>query len=95
MQQKAIDVLLNCLHGRREPNVGPGSAQILGISDFVNSKKEEEKATIFYGFNVNSKAKKRLLGKMPQFSPDFDVISKKKFFDVPQTDLSVSFPWAL
>ena len=34
---------------------------------------------------------------MPQFSPDFDVISKKnkkKVFDVPQTDLSVSFPWA-
>ena len=75
--------------------MGPGSAQILGISGFVNSKKEEEKATIFYGFNVNSKAKKCLLGKMPQFSPDFDVISKKKkFFVVPQTDLSVSFPWA-
>ena len=34
---------------------------------------------------------------MQQFSPDFDVISKKfkkKVLDVSQTDLSLSFPWA-
>ena len=33
--------------------------------------------------------------KMAQFSPDFHVISKKKVFDVSQTDLAVSVRWAL
>ena len=35
--------------GHREPNVGPGSAQILGISGFVNSKTDGENATSFLG----------------------------------------------
>ena len=39
-----------CLQGRREPDVGPGSAQILGISGFVYSTTQGENATVFSGF---------------------------------------------
>ena len=38
---------INLTQGRREPNEGPGSAQILGISGFVNSKTDGENATSF------------------------------------------------
>ena len=33
--------------GRREPNVGPGPAQIWRISGFVNSKMDGENATVW------------------------------------------------
>ena len=36
--------------GRLEPKMGPGSAQILRISGFVQSKTAEENGTIFSGF---------------------------------------------
>ena len=66
-----------CNQGRPEPNVGPESAQILGISSFVNSKTDGENATSFLRVLMWSPEKKNLQEKMPQFSQDFDVISKK------------------
>ena len=64
------------MQGLREPNVGPGSAQITRISGFVNLKTDGENATVFSGLSCDLK-KKGLQGKIPQFSQDFDVISKK------------------
>ena len=49
--------------GRREPNVGPRSAQILRISSFVNSETEGEYATVLSGFDGISPPKKRSLRK--------------------------------
>ena len=47
------------MQGPREPNVGPGSAQILSIYGFVYFKTEEENATIFSGFWCYLKKRKR------------------------------------
>ena len=43
-----IPLVLSWWHsqGRREPNVGPGPAQILRISGFVNSKTDGENAAV-------------------------------------------------
>ena len=41
--------------GRREPNVGPGPAQILRISGFVNSKTDGENAQFCPNYDVISK----------------------------------------
>ena len=87
------------MQGLREPYVGPGSAQTTRISGFVNLKTNGENASVFSGLLCDLK-KKGLQGKMPQFSQDFDVISKKnynkkKVFGFPHTDFSVSFRWAL
>ena len=45
------------IQGRREPKMGPGSAQILLISGFVLSKTAEENGAIFSGFSCNLKKK--------------------------------------
>ena len=65
--------------GRRKPNVGPRSAQILRVSGFVNSKKDGENASVLSGFSCDFPLQKKgLQGKMPPFSQDFGVISEKK-----------------
>ena len=43
--------------GRREPRVGPGTAQILRISGFVQSKSGKENGTLFSGFSSDLKKK--------------------------------------
>ena len=58
--------------------MGPGSAEILRISGFVQSKTAEKNGTIFSGFSRDLIKKKGLQGEMTQFSPDFQLISKKK-----------------
>ena len=58
--------------------MGPGSAQILRISRFVNSKTYGEYATVLSGFDGIPPPKKGLHGKMPQFCLDYDLISKTK-----------------
>ena len=63
----------------------PGSAQILGISGFVNSKTDGEYTTSFVRILMSS-PKKGLQPKMPQLSQDFDVIH-----GFPHTHSSVSY----
>ena len=41
--------------GRREPRVGPGTAKILRISGFVQSKRSKENGTIFSEFSSDLK----------------------------------------
>ena len=69
--------ICNSYTGAPEPNVGPGSAQILSISGFVNSKTNGENATVLFGFGCDLQ-KKGLQGKMPQFFQDFDMIPPQK-----------------
>ena len=80
--------------GRREPNVGPGSAQILGISGFICYKTEKKYGTIMYLRILISK-KKVFKAKWHNFLRILRRSPKKKIFDFSQTDLSVSFRWAL
>ena len=64
--------------GRREPNVGPGSAQIIRVSAFVNSKTDGENAIVLSWFSCDLQKKKSLHGRIPLFCTDCYVISKKK-----------------
>ena len=54
-----FDFTCDYVQGRREPNVGPGLAQILDISSFAYSKTEGENATVFPDFDVISKKNKK------------------------------------
>ena len=71
--------------GRREPNVGPRSAQILGISGFICYKTEKKYVTIISRFW--SPKKEGLQGETARFFLDLRWSPKKKIFDFPQTDL--------
>ena len=57
--------------------MGQGPAQILRIPGFMNSKTDGENATVLSEFRCDLQ-KKGLQGKVPPFSQDFDVTSKKK-----------------
>ena len=53
--------------GRREPRMGPGTAQILRISGFVQSKTGKENGTLFSGFSSDLQNKKRSSPKLKRF----------------------------
>ena len=71
-------VLRASVQGRREPNVGPGPAQIWRISGFVNSKTEGENAAVLSELWCDLKKKKGLHRNFNGFSGRNLVISKKE-----------------
>ena len=55
-----LEICMLSGHGRRERNVGPGSAQILRISGFVNSKTDGENALVLSGFSCDLQKKRKV-----------------------------------
>ena len=65
--------------GRREPNVGPGPAQICRISGFVKPKIYEKNAAVWSEKRCDLQNKKKGLHRnLNGFSGQIQVISKKK-----------------
>ena len=85
----ALIVIVTKCQGRRKPRMGPGTAKILHIFGFVQSKRSKENGTIFSGFSSDLE-KKGLCGEMAQFSPDFQVISKKECL---RSTISIDAPY--
>ena len=83
--------------GRREPRVGPGTAQILRISGFVQSKTNKENGTLFFGFSSDLQNKKRSSPKLKRFfcPKSGDLLTEKKRSSVFHFDGSYKAQWAL
>ena len=72
--------------GRREPNVGPGPAQICQISGFVKSKIYEKKAAVWSEKRCDLKKKKVFTEIETVFPAKLRRSPKKKVFTVTKTN---------
>ena len=79
--------------GCREPNVGPGPAQIWRISRFVNSKTEWENGAVLSELWCDLQ-KKVFTEIQTVFPVEIRWIPKKKGLQASHADFSVSFRWA-